>query len=42
MSARRPIPNRERVINIRASDKAIKRHPPAGDLIRSQSDKGDI
>ncbi|MEG4211409.1 HNH endonuclease [Microcoleus sp. S13_B4] len=25
--------NRERVINIRTADKAIGRHPPAGDLI---------
>ena len=29
--------NRERVINIRAADKVIKRHPPAGDLIQSES-----
>jgi hypothetical protein len=29
--------NRDRVINIRAADKAIKRHPPAGDLIQSES-----
>ena len=29
--------NRERVINIRAADKAIGRHPPAGDLIQSKS-----
>lgn len=28
--------NRERVINIRAADKAIGRHPPAGDLIQSE------
>ncbi|MEG5056244.1 hypothetical protein QUB35_38010 [Microcoleus sp. B13-B6] len=29
--------NRERVINIRTADKAIGRHPPAGDLIQSES-----
>jgi hypothetical protein len=28
--------NRERVINIRAADKAIGRHPPAVDLIQSE------
>ncbi len=26
--------NRERVINIRAADKAVRRHPPAGDPIQ--------
>ena len=29
--------NRERVLNIRAADKAIKRHPPPGDFIQSES-----
>lgn len=29
--------NRERVINIRAADKAVGRHPPAGDAILRES-----
>jgi HNH endonuclease len=29
--------NRERVINIRAADKAVGRHPPAGDPIESEN-----
>ncbi|BAU11186.1 HNH endonuclease [Leptolyngbya sp. NIES-3755] len=31
--------NRERVINIRAADSAIGRHPPKGDAIQSPSDR---
>lgn len=30
--------NRERVINIRAADKVVGRHPPAGDPIQSEID----
>jgi hypothetical protein len=29
--------NRERVINIRAADKAVGRHPPLGDPIQSEN-----
>lgn len=29
--------NRERVINVRAADKAVRRHPPASDPIQSEN-----